>query len=406
MRSCLWLLATSAHFASADWPFGQLMGFPGREAAIILPRQTEASTHDGAIGWSPRPTDGPSLELARRRRDGVRLRRQDDTTNTWVDETTCGWVAGEDSWPYTCSKGYKCDTNTDQVVACTSRGLSTNPYFTVCLNYDAYQAGACEGSIGPKTGCCTIASLAECITLLWPGSTVKSMFGCFSERTVLTMLTAPQSVIDATSTTATTASSIAATSTQTTSAAPPSGGGGGGSSNNTGAIVGGVVGGVGGLALIAGAIAFFMIRSRKRKNNVGSGTAYSAVAPGDTAYPGSPMQQSAGPPAPSVSPQTTHTGYFSPPSTLHPDTAHSPGAGATSGMYDPRHSYYDPSNVGEQNQQQQQYGHTPPPPGHAAYPAPYPSPSPQQQVSELDTSAVATGHEANPAEMGDSSTRR
>ncbi|KAK4096409.1 hypothetical protein N658DRAFT_501597 [Parathielavia hyrcaniae] len=428
MRSYLWLLATSARLASADWPFGQALGYHGGEAAIVLPRQTQASAHDGANGWSPRPTDGPSLDLIRRKRVGGKTRRQDededegDDTTTWVDETTCGWAAGDDSWPYTCERGSRCNTNTDNVVACTSSGLSTNPYFTVCLNYDAYQAGACEGSVGLKTGCCTTASLAECVTFLWPGSTVKSMFGCFSERTVVTMLTAPQSVIDATSTTSSASSSTATSDPQNSD--------GGGSSSNTGAIIGGAVGGVGGLALIAGVVAFFMIRSRKRKNNVGSGTAYSAVAPGDTGYPGSPMQQQhpAGHPGPSPSPQTTPAGYFAPPGTgLHPNNTHTPGAGAPSAIYDPRHSYYDPSKVGEQHHhhpqhqqhqqhqqhpqhqqhQQQQYSHTPPPPqGHAPYPAPYPNPSPLPQMSELDTSAVAAGHQSNPAEIGDASTQR
>jgi hypothetical protein len=161
------------------------------------------------------------------------------------------------------------------------------------------------------------------------------------------------------------------------------------------------VGGVAGIALIAGAIAFFVIRSRKRNNNVGSGTAYSAVAPADTAYHGSPTQPSAYA-ASSASPQTAQTGYFSPSTTLHPETAYAGTPAPVAGMYDPRTSYYDPAKVAEQ--QQQQYGHTPPPGGYAAYPGQYP-PQQQQPVSELDTSAVPAGHQSNPAEMAASSPR-
>ncbi len=94
MRSQLWLLAAASHLASADEAFGQDLDYRGGEAAYLvpLPRETRASTHDGANGWSPRPTDGPSVELVRRRQDWAFMKRQ-TSANTWVDDTTCGWRA-------------------------------------------------------------------------------------------------------------------------------------------------------------------------------------------------------------------------------------------------------------------------------------------------------------------------
>ncbi|KAK4151827.1 hypothetical protein C8A00DRAFT_16804 [Chaetomidium leptoderma] len=408
MRSQLWLLVASGHLASADWAFGQKLDYRGGEADYLLPRQTTASNHDGTNGWTPRPTDGPSMELARRRNQGAKLRRQED--NTWVDETTCGWRANTASEPFACPASYSCATNTNQVVGCTSSGAA-NPFFTVCLDYQAVQAGACE-TVGPQTGCCMTKSLGECITYLWPGSTVKSMYRCYTERAVITMLDQPQSVIDEKTRTTSTPSTSSSQSTsetsttgsasapaqETTGALPPASAG---SSNNTGAIVGGVVGGVAGLAIIAGAIAFFLIRSRKKKNNVGTGgTGYSAVAPGDQGYPGGPTTHTGYPPS-SVSPQVSQAGYFSPGSVgtiLHNDAPYMASTTPVPGVYDPRvSSYYDPSKMAEQQQHGQPgyapYSGSPPPPG--VYPGHYPA----QQVSELDTTNVPAGHQSNPVEM-------
>jgi len=168
-----------------------------------------------------------------------------------------------------------------------------------------------------------------------------------------------------------------------------------------------VVGGVAGVGLIAGAIAFLMIRSRRNKNsNVGAGTAYSAVAPGDTAYPGSPMPPTTYAPS-SVSPQMSQAGYYNqssmsgtpyqPPETPYLSGTTPPVPGA----YQP-HSYYDgPKPAGQLHpgagvDPRASYapyaGPTPPPQG------PYPGTYQQQPVSELDTTTVA-GHHDNPVEM-------
>ncbi|KAK4035231.1 hypothetical protein C8A01DRAFT_38323 [Parachaetomium inaequale] len=404
MRSQLWLLAASGHAAWADWAFGQALDHPRGEAALLMPRETRASTHDGANGWTPRPTDGPSIELAR-----GRLKAKRQTANT------CGWFVDFESEPFLCATTERCATNSDNVVGCTSSGATTNPFFTVCLDYQAVQNGACN-SLGPQTGCCMTKSIGECITYLWPGPTVKSMYGCYSTRGVFSMQDTPaissttrvtSRRSSSTSTTSTSETSTETTETgtgttavpgQTETGAPPPASSSGGS--NTGAIVGGVVGGVAGIALIAGAIAFFVIRSRKKNNsNVGGGTAYSAVAPGDPAFPGSPMPPTGYAPS-SASPQMSQAGGYYNPSSVgtalqHPET---PYLASTTppvpGAYDPRNSYYDPAKPA---------GYVPypgpTPPQGGLYPGAYP-PQPQPQpVSELDTSSAPAGHQSNPVEM-------
>ncbi len=240
------------------------------------------------------------------------------------------------------------------------------------------------------------ASLGECITYLWPGSTIKSMYRCYTERGIITMLEAPWSRTTSTSsrssssssTTSRTSTSASAPAQSTTDSPPPASGGGG---SNAGAIAGGVVGGIAGLAAIVGVIAYIMIRSRKTAstNTVGAGTAYSAVSPGDPGYP-SPMPPTAYAPS-SLSPQTTQAGYFAPSTvgTVPPI----PGA------YDQRQSYYDPAKPADQQQAAYMYA---PYPGAQLYPGAYPGPYPppqQHPVSELDGAAVLAGQQGNPIEM-------
>ncbi|SPQ21431.1 b2fd6c5b-8801-4b42-a069-2b4a49e9ce1e [Thermothielavioides terrestris] len=252
------------------------------------------------------------------------------------------------------------------------------------------------------------STLGACITYLWAGTSARSMYRCYTSQTIITMLDVPE-IAQSTSTPSTSSTTTSSTSTSTTATAPAqtttSGTGAttSGGSNNTGAIVGGVVGGVAGVALIAGGIAYLMIRNRNKNANAGSGTAYSAVAPGDTSYPGG------GPTPSAMSPPMSQAGYFSPGSvgtTLRADTVTPYLAGATpmvppeaaAAAYDPHRSYYDPSKPSEQHPGA---GFTPPPPGgYAPYPGHVPAPyPPPEQASELDTTNIPAGHEGNPVEM-------
>lgn len=223
------------------------------------------------------------------------------------------------------------------------------------------------------------------------------MFRCYTSQGIYTMLNEPQFVIDGRTRTTSTTSTSTSSSTSATAPAqttdPPPDDSNEGKSSNIGAIIGGVVGGVVGLALIAGAIAFLVIRRRNKDGNVGSGATYSAVAPGDTSYPGAEASSAPMPPAgyapSSVSPQMSHPSYFSPHIVGNSTTPPVPS------VYDPQHSYYDPAKSPAHHQQQQAAGYAPYPGGAQPYPGAYPS----QAVSELDTTNVAAGQQGNPVEM-------
>jgi hypothetical protein len=96
MRLSQFLLAAAANLASADGSLGQV---PEGRGGNLQPRETKASTHDVAKGWTPRPTERPdaldranALELVRRGEGWIRAKRQ--TSNTWLNEQTCGYTAG------------------------------------------------------------------------------------------------------------------------------------------------------------------------------------------------------------------------------------------------------------------------------------------------------------------------
>lgn len=93
MRSQLWLLAAWGRLASANGLLGQKLDHPV-DVSHLLPRETQASAPDGANGWTPKPTEGPSLELVRRSQRWANLKRQ-TSENTWLNDKTCGWFSEE-----------------------------------------------------------------------------------------------------------------------------------------------------------------------------------------------------------------------------------------------------------------------------------------------------------------------
>ncbi|KAI8966148.1 hypothetical protein F5Y11DRAFT_366401 [Daldinia sp. FL1419] len=170
------------------------LAFPfvgGLANAANLPRKTGVS---GAIqtGWAPKVTQAPNVGKIEGRRAFKPVRRE--TVTHWVNNETCGWIAGPSSDAFACGGGATCATNIDHVVACATGTLS--PFFTTCQDYSAYQSGSCSKG-NPEAGCCTESDFGSCATYLWTGYPARSMLRCSNTSTIITMLDAPQFVVDA-----------------------------------------------------------------------------------------------------------------------------------------------------------------------------------------------------------------
>ncbi|KAK4194529.1 hypothetical protein QBC40DRAFT_32664 [Triangularia verruculosa] len=444
MKALLWPVLAFCPLGYAEW-LGQTPDSPHNGHGYGLPRATATSRPDSVNGWSPKPTEAPLVdsgsdvdfvELMRRSEYWLKAKRQ--TTN-WLNSRTCGWFDSDASAPYTCGRSSTCSTNAANVVGCVSSGETVGPFFTVCLDYEASKSGLCK-SVGSRTGCCRSSTLPACLMFVWPGPQSQSMYLCHTKPGVQTMLDVPLSVLEAstrstststTSSSATSESSTVTSPTSTNTDAPPAVN----APVNAGAIAGGIVGGVAGIALIAGGIAFFLIRRRNKASNIqytrSTNPAYTAVPPNDSPFPTPGMP-------PYSPPKQNQAGFLSLPgnSTLRSDTPYLANSITPPNQTDPRYSYqYDPSKPPEMQQGYPQYGagglyphatpdsynsqygqgqgYTPPPPPQGvglAVPGQYQpyAPQPQQQFrSELDSGSVVTGQRGNPAEMpGESESRR
>ena len=217
-----------------------------------------------------------------------------------------------------------------------------------------------------------------------------------------------------TSTTSATSPSSASTSSSSSSASATTSNGGRGTDGDhghnhgsiVGPVVGGVVGGVAGIAAVAGAVAWLLLR-RRRKNKMIGGSDYNAVAPRDQPPSGNPQQ-------PYLSPKMSEVGSNAP--TTFPPTSPYPSTERGSPVYDPRGSYYastEKSGHGSPGWQQSGYsGYAPsgqpspqgglyPPSQAAAGPSPPHSPDPHHQsiTAELESPPAPAGHESNPVEL-------
>ncbi|KAK6078003.1 hypothetical protein SCUP234_06377 [Seiridium cupressi] len=248
------------------------------------------------------------------------LKRAEAQTVLVGPDNTCGYVSGLFGAAYTCgdTSGYCAFITTASlgVVACCDD--SSCDFRTDCRDKVQVADGDCDNGCMNDiyTAKCTDSDLPYCGTILFSNSITDYFCQSLSYSTAMDALTTyigetdgrsySEVVITLTSDGITTKTSSNSGSTTksgsiTSSAAGSSsssgsnsgGSGGGGSSTNIGAIVGGVVGGVAVLALVAFGIWFMVRRSKKNKT---AATASAAPA----AYP--QMQQSPPPGAPSPGP--------------------------------------------------------------------------------------------------------
>ncbi|KAL7933501.1 hypothetical protein V8C35DRAFT_56774 [Trichoderma chlorosporum] len=265
-----------------------------------IPKATVASGY-GFNGFSPKPTEAAHFPfhqaLPLQRRAGS---SSSSPTVVYVaPDATCGFISGLAGAGYTCGVSATCVFFTSSalgpghVACCNSVECNAR---NVCIDYkDYFSSSKCDDGCKEDTYTlkCTNTGLPYCNTISFPGDImdvfcngvdITEVQGALttylgeSSRTFLPLTLTESSsqsstANEFTSSTTSSASSTTSTAPASTTPAPSSGG----SSSNTGAIVGGVVGGVGGLGLI-GLAAFFFLRRKKNNTTAQEGTPQVAAA--------------------------------------------------------------------------------------------------------------------------------
>ncbi|PON20923.1 hypothetical protein TGAM01_v210208 [Trichoderma gamsii] len=341
------------------------------------PRATAASGFDFG-GFSPKPTSAPDFPFhqALQRRAGS---SSSPTVVYVAPDATCGFISGLPGAGYTCGVGATCVFFTasqssqapGRVACCNSNECNAR---NVCIDYNGYfSQSKCDNGCAVDTFTlkCTSTEAPYCNTISFPGDIMDvfcnnvnitgiqaalTTYRGESSRTfrplTLTDNEATTTSDDSTSTSPTPSSSPSASGTGGGSNGDDNNGSsgdndngsknGGGSKSNTGAIVGGVVGGVGGLALIGLAVFFFL----RRRNSAAAGhEPVSQNAPPPVVYPAPGMQQN---PQAYYDPNAAATGqqpyppnqqygqqgFYPPHPSVSPDQSTSP----TGSHIDPRYS--------------------------------------------------------------------
>ncbi|PSR81262.1 hypothetical protein BD289DRAFT_454916 [Coniella lustricola] len=209
-----WISPAVLALAGPVWARNLAFTHDIRGADLAGPEATQAPqiAHAASDDLGPVVTPPPSQAAV----DALLKRASSSGSNTWENANTCGWYSELSSKPYVCDSPLTCATDTDHVVACSTAGI--NEFYTVCLDYDAYQSSKCT-SAGPKTGCCTESTAPACGTFLWTGSPTRVMYKCFATSTILSMLDEPQYVVAAASSSAAAASSSSAAAVASASSA-------------------------------------------------------------------------------------------------------------------------------------------------------------------------------------------
>ncbi|KAL2024945.1 hypothetical protein VTK56DRAFT_3644 [Thermocarpiscus australiensis] len=215
------------------------------------------------------------------------------------DSKTCAYIFGASDGAVTCDPGYTCSTHsTGSVFHCCTTGSGDCYMPTACLDHSAYLGGACSNQ-GSSTTCCSDTATPYCASIGLVDKPSVSLVGCFDFKSYIPVYATPT---DTTTTTSTSSPSLSTTRDESTSQSRPT------STTITptptptpspdnaplpvGAIVGGVIGGVAIIAVTAGVIAWFVIRSRRQQ---GGGTASQGQGlgqqPHQPVFPGPAMAQ-------------------------------------------------------------------------------------------------------------------
>ncbi|KAK7997909.1 hypothetical protein PG989_005949 [Apiospora arundinis] len=290
--------------AAAVFLLSSLLGGLVDGHALSLPRQTKTiEPHELNVVsmWAPLPTAAPlisPLELFRRQ----------------TDNTICGYLGGDSALPATCSAGSHCvlDEANKVMGCCPNSGSCTTGVFTGCVDrnsgaqtevnpyvYTCSGANVCYKNSFPggffQYGCGSASNLATSVQTAASGQPsiplIQTSISLTQSPSSLSQSSAssPSSSQSASSSSASStnaassSSSTPASSSPTSSAspsptnhspaggansppaAPPASGASSSGQKHTGAIVGGVLGGLAGLAILA-ALLFCCLRRRQRRN--------------------------------------------------------------------------------------------------------------------------------------------
>lgn len=227
-----------------------------------------ASNH--LLGVSPRVTDSPIPDPR-----GL-VGRADALDRS---PNTCGFYS--DGYPLLCYTSTATCVYGSRFAACCSQGTTCSSMFTGCYPYSDYIKGSCSSDnrkTEPQMACCFQEIVPNCVlhTLLI-SSTSLGLWGCAAALTGQTIYaTNPLLPTTSESAPSETTASLAATSTPTLGNSTSNDTGE--RKSSTGTIVGGVVGGVGGIAIFGAAIFLFM-RNRKKRFGDKSPSALAAAQP-------------------------------------------------------------------------------------------------------------------------------
>ncbi|KAK1832154.1 hypothetical protein QBC39DRAFT_75804 [Podospora conica] len=352
----------------APFSLSSLVLFGAGVTALVYPWPRETNTAIVPLdAQTPKPTVPAALHHYLRRQNS-------DQTVLLAPDNTCGYVSGQSSAAYTCVG----TTNRCVFVTALDGGYGAAGccdsfecgFRVTCVDYAQLESSACDASCLSDTFTekCTLSAAPFCNTIQFPGRVTDYFCNSFRVSTAqLAVTTYPgqvgrtfeRTILSDTSTptrrsSTTTPSHTSGTKTSHTPAASSS------SSTPIGAIVGGVVGGVAVLALIAFGI-FFIIRRNKKPDP----PTPSPIAPETVQHPppSSFPNPSPGPANLSPSPGPTN---LSPSPTVGSKPGHQSVTSSHNPPYPPHgFSSGTPSTEysGPQFQQQQQFqAYHPPPP--------------------------------------------